>query len=134
MPKAKSRPGAQFAYVGIRVKDINESVAFYTKVLGMVERGRSRIDAASGDVAVLEPAGGGFQLELNHYDGGSEFDVDYVVGEGLDHLAFGVSDLDAAIRAAKRAGYRFLKEVKTEKSRWAYVEDPNGIWIELFKA
>ena len=56
------------------------------------------------------------------------------MGEGLDHLAFGVDDLDKALNEAKSAGYPTVLEMKSEGARWAYIEDPNGIWIELFKA
>ena len=81
----------------------------------------------------LESSDGKLTLELNHYDRASPYNTKYVAGESLDHLAFGVADLDAALREAKKLGYTHTHEVKTEKSRWAYVEDPNGIWIELFQ-
>lgn len=55
----------------------------------------------------------------------------YVVGEGLDHLAFEVDDLDKALEEARLAGHLTILEVKTKTSRWAYAKDPNGIWIEL---
>jgi len=124
---------AKFTYVGIRVKNMKKSVEFYTKLLGMKDQGHSRIEVAKGDVAFLQSKDGEVGIELNHYDSDSPFNTKYVVGEGLDHLAFGVKDLDAALRQAKKLGYKFLKEVRTEKSRWAYIQDPNGIWVELFK-
>ena len=124
---------AKFTYVGIRVKNMKKSVEFYTKLLGMKDQGHSRIEVAKGDVAFLQSKDGEVGIELNHYDSDSPFNTKYVVGEGLDHLAFGVKNLDAALRQAKKLGYKFLKEVRTEKSRWAYIQDPNGIWVELFK-
>jgi len=54
------------------------------------------------------------------------------VGEGLDHLAFRVDNLEKALEEAKNAGYRTILEMKADGGRWAYVEDPDGIWIELF--
>lgn len=122
----------KFAYTGIRVKDLDASVAFYTKVLGMKELGRNTIDATKGIVASLRNEDGGPELELNYYEKGSRFATGYVVGEGLDHLAFQVENLDKALDEAKRAGHPVVQEVKTPTSRWAYVQDPNGIWIELF--
>ena len=122
----------KFTYVGIRVKDIGESVQFYTKVLGMKETGRSRIDIAKGDVVNLASEDDAFTLELNAYDKGSEYDTEYSVGEGLDHLAFQVEDLDDFIEEAKAMGYPVAAEMKTKKSRWVYIKDPNGIWIEIF--
>jgi lactoylglutathione lyase len=124
---------AKFTYVGIRVKNMKKSIDFYTRFLGMKDKGHSRIEVTKGDVAFLESEDRKFGIELNHYDAKSPFNVKYVVGEGLDHLAFGVEDLDATLKQAKKLGYKFLKEIRTKKSRWAYVEDPNGIWVELFK-
>ena len=123
----------KFSYVGIRVKNMKRSVDFYTKFLGMEDKGHSRLEATKGDVAYLVSEDEKVGIELNHYDADSPYNTNYAVGEGLDHLAFGVKDLDAALRQARRLGHKVVKEVKTETSRWAYVQDPNGIWIELFQ-
>jgi lactoylglutathione lyase len=123
---------ADLTYVGIRVKDLDQSIDFYTKVLGMKVAGRTRIEKAKGEAVSLQSKEGGFQLELNHYDNDSPYNNPYLAGEGLDHLAFKVNNLDEALRTAERLGYRTKLDMKTENSRWAYIEDPNGIWIELF--
>jgi lactoylglutathione lyase len=121
----------KFKYAGIRVKDLDASIAFYTNVLGMKVRGRDSFEATKGTVADLVSEEGGFVLELNHYEKGSPYATNYAVGEGLDHLAFKVEDLDKALAEAKKAGYPVVLDIKTGTSRWAYIEDPNGIWIEL---
>jgi methylmalonyl-CoA/ethylmalonyl-CoA epimerase len=120
-----------FGYVGIRVKSLEESIRFYTEVLGMKLTGRTKVEQTKGEVASLVSEDGGFPLELNYYQEGSPHAVKYTVGEGLDHLAFVVEDIDEAVAKAKKFGSREILEVRTEKSRWVYVEDPNGIWIEL---
>jgi len=125
---------SKFTYVGIRVTNLEKSIDFYTKLLGMKVVGRGRIEQTKGETVALASQEGGFVLELNHYEKGSPYNTKYVVGEGLDHLAFGVDDLDKALKEAKSAGYPTVLEMKVEGSRWAYIEDPNGIWIELFKA
>jgi len=122
----------KFRYVGIRVKDLGASIAFYTKVLGMKNRERDKIEATKGEAAFLSTEEGGFVLELNYYEKGSRFATAYTAGEGLDHLAFQVEDLDNALAEAKKAGYPVVSSIKTVTSRWAYIEDPNGIWIESF--
>jgi len=130
----RSEMKTEFIYVGIRVKDLEESIKFYTKVLGMKLIDRQRIEETKGDVAGLQSGKSGkseFALELNHYDEDSPYNTKYTVGEGLDHLAFKVEDIDKALQLAKREGYPLLHEVKTKSSRWAYIKDPNGIWIEL---
>lgn len=123
---------AKLFYTGIRVRDVEASIRFYTKVLGMKELGRNTIPEAKGVVVDLVSEDGGPRLELNWYEKGSPFAAPYEVGEGLDHLAFRVEDLDQALAEAKKAGHPVVKDIKTPTSRWAYITDPDGIWIELF--
>ena len=122
---------ASYFYTGIRVKDLKESVDFYTKVLGMKVVDRNKVPIAKGEVVNLVSEDGGFVLELNHYDKASKYNSRYIVGEGLDHLAFKADDLDGLLAEAKKMGYPTVVEMKTEHSRWVYLKDPNGIWIEL---
>jgi catechol 2,3-dioxygenase-like lactoylglutathione lyase family enzyme len=98
----------------------------------MKEEGRSKIEQAKGEVVSLTTHEGGPVLELNYYEKGSSFDTDYMPGEAMDHLAFQVEDLDKALVEARAAGYPPALEMKTPNSRWAYIKDPNGIFIELF--
>lgn len=123
---------AKFTYVGIRVLDLQKSIDFYTNFLGMKLLDRSKIAQTKGEVAVLQCPESSLILELNYYEKDSPFNTEYVVGESLDHLAFKVDDLDEALQEARQAGYNVILEMKSKESRWAYVEDPNGIWIELF--
>ena len=122
----------RFTYVGIRVKDLQRSVDFYTRLLGMKAKGRGKIEQTKGETVGLESEEGGFVLELNYYERDSPYHAKYTVGEGLDHLAFNVDDLSKALEEARSSGHRTLLEMKADGSRWAYIEDPNGIWIELF--
>jgi lactoylglutathione lyase len=123
---------AKLTYTGMRVKDLDKSVEFYAKLLGMKEVGRSKIEATGGEVVNLVSEDGGHSIELNYYPPGSKFYSNYTVGEGLDHLAFQVEDLDGALEEAAKAGHPAVLDMKTKSSRWAYIEDPNGIYIELF--
>jgi lactoylglutathione lyase len=123
---------AKFYYVGIRVTDVQKSIDFYTKLLGMKVINRGKIEQTKGETIALQSEEGGFVLELNHYEKDSPFNTKYTVGEGLDHIAFKVEDLDKALDEAKKAGYRVLLEMKSKEGRWAYIEDPDGIWIEVF--
>ncbi len=121
----------KFLYTGIRVRDLEASIKFYTDVLGMKVRDRTRIEQTRGEVVTLVSEDNGFPLELNYYDEDSPHATKYTAGEGLDHLAFLVDDIDDAVARMKKFGSGEILRVKTEKSRWAYIEDPNGIWIEL---
>ena len=123
---------SKFTYVGIRVIDLQKSIDFYAKLLGMKVVGRGKTEQTKGETVALASQEGGFVLELNYYEKGSPHCSIYEVGEGLDHLAFGVDNLDKALEEAKSAGYPTVLEMKVDGSCWAYIEDPNGIWIELF--
>jgi lactoylglutathione lyase len=123
---------SKFTYVGIRVTDLQKSIEFYTKILGMKVTGRGKNKQTKGEFAGLQSEKDGFILELNYYEKDSPYNTKYTVGEGLDHLAFKVDDLDKALEEARSAGHRTILEMKADSSRWAYMEDPDGIWIELF--
>jgi lactoylglutathione lyase len=123
---------AKFTYVGIRVTNVQKSIDFYTKLLGMKVTGRGKNEQTKGEYVALQSEDGGFILELNYYEKDSPFNTKYTVGEGLDHLAFKVDNLDKALEETRSAGYRVILEMKANGGRWAYIEDPDGIWIELF--
>jgi lactoylglutathione lyase len=123
---------AKFEYVGIRVTDVQKSIDFYTKLLGMKVVSRGKNEQTKGEYVALQSEDGGFILELNYYEKDSPYNTPYSAGEGLDHLAFKVDNLDKALEEARQAGHRVILEMKANESRWAYIEDPDGNWIELF--
>jgi lactoylglutathione lyase len=123
---------SKLVYVGIRVTNLQRSIDFYTKVLGMNVKGRGKIDQTKGETVGLQSEKDGFVLELNYYEKDSPFNTKYLVGEGLDHIAFKVDNLERALEEAKKSGHKTILEMKADGSRWAYIEDPDGIWIELF--
>ncbi len=122
----------RMVYTGIRVKDMDESVRFYTRVLGMKLRGRAKNRSIQGEWAQLESPGTHQLLELNYYSPRSSLYVPWKHGVEMDHLCFRVDDLDAAVRAleaegAKRLGGPYL----TPGWRMVDLSAPNGICIEL---
>ncbi|HEV2230960.1 MAG TPA: VOC family protein [Thermoplasmata archaeon] len=123
---------AKLTYTGIRVRDLEKSIQFYTSVLGMKVTGRTKLDPTGGETVGLVSEDGGHTLELNYYTPGSRFDAHYAGGEALDHLAFKVDDLDQALRDAAAAGHASVLEMNLDGARWAYITDPDGIHIELF--
>jgi lactoylglutathione lyase len=130
--------GFRFIYTGIRVKNMEESVKFYTGVLGMmIAEPLQKTTPTKGSVVTLKSANSEQLLELNHYEEGSPFNSPYVSGENLDHLAFDVRDLEATVKELKRQGVEVAVEPYAigYAIGWkeAYVKDPNGIWIELLQ-
>ena len=125
-------------YTGIRVKDMDESLAFYTEILGMeVVEKRVKTPPTEGEVAMLRSHDSEQLLELNWYKGGSRFGTSYVNGSEVDHLGFDVENLSEWIGSLEKKGVRILVrpgEIGAELG-WneAYIEDPNGIWIEFLQ-
>ncbi len=111
---------------------MEESIRFYTEVMGMKLKGRNTINVTSGEVAALVSEDGGPEIELNYYKEGSKYFESYSLGQELDHLAFQVEDVNKFLFEAKKLGYHTALEIKSPNSRWAYIQDPNGIFIELF--
>jgi catechol 2,3-dioxygenase-like lactoylglutathione lyase family enzyme len=115
---------------------MDESLRFYTQWLGMeiVER-RQVTEPTSGEVAGLRSPGSAQYLELNWYREGTRFGSPYTSGDELDHLAFEVDDVDAAVHELETRGVDVLvrsREIGDSVGwREAFVRDPNGIWIEL---
>ena len=53
----------KFTYVGIRVADLQRSIDFYTKILGMKVAGRGKIEQTKGETVGLQSEKDGFILE-----------------------------------------------------------------------
>jgi len=129
----------RMTYAGIRVKNIEDSLRFYTEILGMqVVEPLQPTPPTEGQVVTLRSAGSAQLLELNWYGAGSRFGTPYSNGEYLDHLAFECDDLAKAIEELEGRGVEVMVRPKEigEEAGWneAFVKDPNGIWIELLQA
>ncbi|MFQ5907428.1 MAG: VOC family protein [Thermoplasmata archaeon] len=127
-------PKFTFTYTGIRVRDMDRSIAFYRGVLGMQLFDRSEMPETNGEVAALGTEGKEHALELNWYADDSPVAEPYRSGEELDHLAFAVDDLDAALAYLEKEGYTETLRQEREGAIWTFVRDPDGIHIELFQA
>jgi catechol 2,3-dioxygenase-like lactoylglutathione lyase family enzyme len=52
----------------------------------------------------------------------------------LDHIAFEVDDLNFILAKLGEKGVKPVSYMReSPRSRWTYITDPNGIWIELFQ-
>ncbi len=119
-------------YTGIRVKDMDRSVRFYTGALGMKLRGRAKNRSVKGEWAQLESPRTHQLLELNWYSAKSPFHAPWRHGVELDHLCFRVDDVDRAAKVLEAAGARRLGgPYSTPGWKMIDLSDPNGICIEL---
>ncbi len=118
-------------YAGARVRDLEASVRFSTKARGLRERRRG--ESAVGGVWVLrEDPKSRQRLELNWYGPRSRYATRWRRGEELDHLGFRTADPAAMARRLIAAGAREVERfVDEDGDALIYLEDPNGISIEL---
>jgi lactoylglutathione lyase len=127
--------GFRFVYTGIRVKNMDESIRFYTEVFGMrVVEKREKTEPTKGEVVTLKSSNSDQLLELNFYEEDSPFYTAYMNGEDLDHLAFDVENLESSISELGEKGVEIVVEpYRIGGWREAFVKNPNGIWIELLQ-
>lgn len=122
----------RYSHTSITVRSIDESLKFYTEVLGLEPAGRRRIEENHAEIAFVRDPLSGARVELTHWDGKDSFPA----GEQLDHLAFETEDLDAVLGRARALGATIAKEpyrLAGGTHRLAFLMDPNEVWIELIE-
>jgi lactoylglutathione lyase len=123
---------ARFLHTMLRTTDLQKSVDFYTKVLGMTEMRRRDVPDGKYTLAFVgygdEESSSVIELTYNygvdHYD----------IGSAFGHLAIGVPDVAATVESVRKAGGKVTREagpVKFGTTIIAFVEDPDGYKIEL---
>lgn len=118
----------RFSYSGIEVKNMDESIKFYTELLGMKLLDRHGIPESGGEVAALKSEGSDQLLELNWYP-----KSEYREGSELDHLAFEADDAGAEVERLKGLGITEARPLEVRaKYVVGFVKDPNGIWLEIY--
>ncbi|HKS59918.1 MAG TPA: VOC family protein [Thermoplasmata archaeon] len=142
---------------GIRVRDLERSLDFYTKLFDLEEIARG--GDAEGRYVLLKDRRSGQRLELNWYAESSPFWAPYVPGEGLDHIEVRVRSVPEflerwrphgivpvnrklwvnasaveKVRADPAERHLLGEETWTTRSghRVAYILDPDGLHIALY--
>ena len=114
----------------VRVRDIDASVGFY-ELLGFERRGKLDFGVAFNIYMGLP--GDGDKLELTVNVGRDE---PYDLGDGYNHIALTVDDLDAQLAELAKIGVEpekppFNPGGRPEVGRICFVQDPDGYRIEL---
>ena len=116
---------ARYVHTCIRVLDIERSLAFYSH-LGFEHRGRLNFESAYN--VYLGLPGGGDVLELTVNVGRDE---PYDLGDGYNHMAVVVDDLDRLLDRLAQNGIEPEKPPyspggREEVGRICFVGDPDG--------
>lgn len=158
-PIAAQTSGFTFNHTMLRVKDPEQSLAFYTGILGMTLLAVKRFPdmefdlyflaklsdeerqnlPAEDDLAIYAFRQRGI-LELTHnYGTESQDEFSYHNGndapQGFGHICFSVPDLNAAIAWFDDNDVSYVKRPEDGKMKnIAFIKDVDGYWIEIVQA
>lgn len=120
-------------HVGIQVRDLESSIEFYTKVIGMELKGT--LDHTNG---VIRLAFLGFknhnETELELIEG---YNPDLPTEGKVHHIALTVDELEPEVERLRGLNVSFIDEEITtlpNGSRYMFFRGPDGEWIELFES
>ncbi len=116
----------------LRVGDLQRSIDFYTRILGMKLLRQQDYPEGKFTLAFVGYGDEADQsvIELTHNWETGRYDL----GEGFGHLAIEVDDVYQATGQIRDAGARILREagpMNAGSTIIAFVEDPDGYPIEL---
>ena len=131
--------------VGIAVRDLEETIAFFTD-LGLTVVGRDTVSGEWADtavgldgnharIAVLQTPDGQGRLELFEYIHPEAIETSPTLPNeiGMHRVAFQVDDIDAAVEVAARHGCHPLRGVANYRDvyKLSYLRGPSGILVML---
>ena len=121
-----------FSHIAIYVNDMDESINFYTRILGFALLDEPLHLPGNADMAFVGRDWNSYVQLI--YD--LEVHPPYEFGSRFEHIAIAAGrDLAAYVAELKEKGVKVLKEVRKSPigtNMIAFIEDPNGIPIELF--
>ena len=125
---------SRFLHTMLRVGDLERSVGFYTRLLGMKELRRRDVPDGKYTLAFVgygdEDSNSVIELTYNY---GTE---KYEMGNAFGHLAIGVPDVAATCEKVRAGGGTVTREagpVKFGTTIIAFIKDPDGYMIELIQ-
>lgn len=120
---------AHFDHFNINVTDLERSLAFYEKALGLKEIKRKEASDGSFTLVYLGDGTGHFLLELTHL---SDKQGAYELGDNESHLCLRVEGDYEAIRAYhKQEGWVCYEN---HAMGLYFINDPDDYWIEILPA
>ena len=112
-------------HVNWNVSDLEASMAFYEKALGLTEKRRKTADDGSFILVYLTDWTSDFELELTWL---AEHPQKYDLGEEEFHLAFHVDDFEAAHALHEEMG---CIAFENHDMGIYFITDPDGYWLEV---
>ena len=107
------------------VQDIDRSLEFYGKALGLKERRRKAAPDGSYVIVYIGNDEADFELELTWL---ADHPQKYDIGEEEFHLAFRADDFDAAHKLHSEMGCICFEN---HDMGIYFIQDPDGYWLEI---
>jgi lactoylglutathione lyase len=118
----------KYLHTMVRVSDLDQSLDFYCKKLGLEELHRKEVPQGRFTLVFLAaPGDASAQVELT-YNWDPE---EYSGGRNFGHLAYAVDDIYAACQRLADGGVVINRPPRD--GRMAFVRSPDGISIELLQ-
>jgi len=125
-----------FVHTSIRTSNIERSIDFYTRLLGLKLLGRREIKQNNAEIAFMQDAEGkGCTLELTFYRNQNNFSQPKYEERLFDHLGFEVKNMNETLTTLRKENVAITDEPfeLATGTTIAFVEDPDGTLIELIE-
>jgi len=126
-----------FTHTSIRTSNMERSIDFYTRILGLKLLSRREIPRNNAEIAFLQdPEGKAAKLELTFFRNQKKFVQAEYEDRLFDHLAFEIKNMEDTIALMRREKITITDEpfrLSPTGSLLAFVEDPDGTLIELIE-
>lgn len=118
----------KFLHTMIRVKDLEQSIDFFTNTLGLVETRRNDYENGRFTLLYLATAPGESEIELTY---NWDQEAAYKVGDNFGHLAFSVENIYTYCEMLMDKGVTILRPPRD--GLMAFIRTPDQISIELLQ-
>jgi len=118
----------KFLHTMVRVSNLEASLDFYVKHLGLIETRRVDVPEGKFSLIFLATELGAAEIELTHNWGSEE---EYTVGRNFGHLAFEVDDIYALCEKLMAAGITINRPPRC--GYMAFVKSPDNVSVELLQ-
>ena len=123
-------------HIGIAVKNLKETLEFYEEVLGIKSVGTEVVEEQKVRVAFLPTGGTEIELLESTEEDGPIAKFIEKRGEGIQHIAYRVDDIEKSIEELKEKGIRMIDEKPrygAGEARIAFLHPKStfGVLIEL---
>ena len=123
-------------HIGIAVKNLDETLKFYRDILGLECMGTEVVEEQKVKVAFLPIGDTEIELLESTEDDGPIAKFIEKKGEGIQHIAFKVVNIEEAIENMKAKGVRMIDEKPRygaggAKIAFCHPKSTNGVLVEL---